>query len=48
MDNKKLSKSIRKHIRKEKARIRRDFSGEDEQKNLIEKIKEKYCKKTKV
>ncbi len=46
--DKKLPKSIRKHIRKEKARIRRDLSGKEEQKNLIEKLKEKYYKKTKV
>jgi hypothetical protein len=35
---KKLPKSIRKHIRKEKARIRRQFLTKEEQRKEIEKI----------
>ncbi len=42
---KKLPKGIRKHIRKEKARIRRDFSDKKEQRELIEKLKENIIKK---
>jgi hypothetical protein len=35
---KKLSKSIRKHIRKEKARIRREVFDIEEQKRLINEL----------
>jgi len=34
----KFTKSKRKHIRKEKARIRREFLGEEEQKKKIEEF----------
>lgn len=43
---KKLPKSIRKHIRKEKARIRREVFDVEEQKKLISKLYEKYCQHT--
>jgi len=35
---KKLPKSVKKHIRKEKARIRRDFSDGEKQKEEIKKL----------
>ena len=42
----KLPKSLKKHIRKEKARIRREFEGKEEQNNQIEDIyKKKITKK---
>lgn len=41
---KKLSKSVRKHIRKEKARIRRDVLDLKEQEKLIKKLCEKFFK----
>jgi len=41
---KKLSKSLRKHIRKEKARIRRDFSDIKEQRELIDQLYKKFLK----
>ncbi len=40
----KLSKSARKHIRKEKARIRRDVLDLKEQEKLIKKLYEKFFK----
>ena len=35
---KKLPKSLRKYIRKEKARIRREFDGKSEQDKKIEEV----------
>ena len=40
--NKKLSKSSRKHIRKEKARIRREVFGPKEQEKLIKQLYQKF------
>ena len=42
MKKKKMPKSIRKHIRKEKARIRRVVFDIKEQEKLIEKLYEKH------
>ena len=42
---KKLSKSLRKHIRQEKARIRREVLDKKEQKELIEKLFQQFFKK---
>lgn len=39
---KKLPKSVKKFIRKEKAKIRREFSDLEKQKELIKKIYEQY------
>jgi hypothetical protein len=39
---KKLSNSIRKYIRKEKARIRREVLGTEEQKKLIDEIYQRF------
>jgi len=39
---KKLSKSVRKYIRKEKARIRREVFDIDEQKILISELYKKF------
>ncbi len=44
---KKLPKSIRKYIRKEKARIRREVSDIEKQKKLINEIYQKLNLKTK-
>ena len=44
---KKLPKSIRKYIRKEKARIRREFSSIDEQNRLIDELYQKLLPKSK-
>ena len=41
---KKLSKSIKKHIRKEKARIRRGVLDKKKQEQLIKKLSEKFEK----
>ncbi len=41
---KKNSKSLRKHIRREKARIRRDFSDTKKQKELIDELYKKTSK----
>ena len=41
----KLPKGIRKHIRKEKARIRREVFDLEEQKKLIEELCKKFEKK---
>jgi len=39
---KKLPKSARKHIRKEKARIRREISSLEKQKKLIKELRQKF------
>lgn len=44
MSAKKLPKSIRKHIRKEKARIRREVLTIQEQEKLIRQLYEKFLK----
>ncbi len=41
MTGTKNSKSVRKYLRREKARIRKEFSGEEEQKEKIGKLYEK-------
>ncbi len=41
---KKLPHSIRKFIRQEKARIRREFSGAEDQKKAIKELLESYKK----
>lgn len=41
---KKLPKSIRKHIQKEKARIRREVFDIEEQKRLINELYQKFQK----
>lgn len=42
---KKLPKSIRKHIRREKARIRREVFDVEEQKKLINELRQKFQRK---
>ncbi len=42
---KKLPKGIKKHIRKEKARIRREVEDQNIQKQKIEELLKKYFKK---
>jgi len=42
----KLPKSIRKYIRKEKSRIRREVFDVEEQKKQIEELIERNCKKS--
>jgi len=44
---KKLPKSVRKYIRKEKARIRREVLDIKEQEKLIDQLYEKFLKKNK-
>jgi len=44
MDKKKLPKSIRKYIRQEKARIRREVLDVKKQKELIEEVYKKFSK----
>ena len=39
-----MPQSLRKHNRKEKARIRRDFSDIEEQANLINELYKKFLK----
>ncbi len=41
---KKLSRSIRKYIRKEKSRIRREVLDLKEQKQLIDELRKKYTR----
>jgi len=43
-DKKKMSYSIRKYIRREKARIRREILDSKKQKELIDKIYQKFSK----
>ena len=43
---KRFSKSQRKHIRLQKARIRRDFLGVDKQKQLIGDLQKKFSKQS--
>ncbi len=43
--NKKMSKGLRRHIRKEKARIRREVLEKEKQDKEIKKILEKYKKR---
>lgn len=45
MEKKKLPRSIRKYIRKEKARIRREILDLKEQEKLINELYQKFCKK---
>lgn len=45
MERKRLPSSIRKFIRTEKARIRREFSGFEKQKELIDKLRQNFIKK---
>lgn len=47
MTTKGLPKSIRKYIRREKARIRREVWGDEERKELIDKLYKKIFKKYK-
>lgn len=42
---KKMPASLKKHIRNEKARIRRDISDLDQQKKLIAELTQKYSDK---
>jgi len=44
MKKKRLSKSLRKYIRQEKARIRREVLDLEEQKKLIEELYQKFLK----
>lgn len=44
MGKKKMPKSIRKHIRKEKARIRREVLDLKKQKELIDKLYQRFSK----
>ena len=48
MQNAKLSKSIRKYIRKEKARIHREVLDQKEQKKLIDELYQKIIKNSKI
>ncbi len=48
MKVKKLPKSLRKFIRREKGRIRREFSDLKEQENRIEDMYNKIAPKTKI
>ncbi len=43
-----LSKGVRRFVREEKARIRRQVTDAKEQLKLIEELKQKFSKKTKV
>jgi len=45
MAKKKLPKSVRKYIRQEKARIRREVLNLEEQKRLIQELYENFFKK---
>jgi len=45
MAKKNLPKSVRKYIRQEKARIRREVLNLEEQKRLIQELYEKFFKK---
>lgn len=45
MKKKKLPKSLRKYIRQEKARIRREVLDSEEQGKLIEELNQKFLKK---
>ncbi|MCD6429478.1 hypothetical protein J7L09_02155 [bacterium] len=47
MDKKKLPKSIRKFIRQEKARIRREVLNFEEQEKLIKELYERFLKQEK-
>lgn len=42
---KKLSKSVKKYIRREKARIRREFLDTKKQEELIQELYQKFFKK---
>jgi hypothetical protein len=48
MKEKKLPKSIRKYIRKEKARIRKSVFDIEEQEKLISELYQKFLKKEKI
>lgn len=43
-EKKRLPPSIRKHIRREKARIRREVSGGEERKKLIKNLYRRFLK----
>jgi hypothetical protein len=45
MGKKKMPKSIRQHIRQEKARIRREVLSPEKQKELIDKLYQEFFKK---
>ncbi len=45
---KKLPKGLRKHIRREKARIRKELGGKEEQEKKIEEMYEKIGRKSRV
>ncbi len=45
MSRKRLSKGIRKYLRQEKARIRRDFHNFDQQKKRIDELIKRIGKK---
>ena len=47
MTKKRLPKSIRKHIRKEKARIRREVLNLEERRKLIDELYRKFSKSKK-
>ncbi|XOA42673.1 MAG: hypothetical protein ACKKMO_02585 [Candidatus Nealsonbacteria bacterium] len=47
MKEKRMPKSLRKHIRREKARIRREFWDLKEQEKLIKELYQKFLKKDK-
>lgn len=44
MNKKRLPKSLRKHIRQEKARIRREISDIQKQKELIDELCQKFSR----
>ncbi len=46
MSKRKFSRSIKKYIRQEKARIRREVSDSAEQKRLIEELYKKFTRLT--
>jgi hypothetical protein len=48
MQDAKLPKSIRKYIRQEKARIRREVFNQKEQEKLIDELYQKFLKDSKI
>lgn len=48
MERKRLPKSLRKHIRQEKARIRREVLDIKEQERLIQELNQKFFEKLKL
>ena len=45
MPKKRLSKSVRKHVRLEKARLKKEISNFEERKKQIEELYKKVCPK---